>query len=362
MPSYRVLCIVLSISIVPLMVYAYYTVTLTPLLLDSTLRNNARQNIRVFTSSLRDADLSRDAPNNCTQMSGQLLPLKKVRCYFCYYGETLLSVIGEVCNSSQQVTNSIRSILYKMPADTLLVIYERSSPAGFNVVKDTTKSRHVLVATVSRAYQVTGTKHSQLIYCRKYAQSFGCSLDELNIMPTSFLGDNTTDCYNFLSHAATKHNSVWLTKPYNGVCGKGIEIYEDLPQLFKKINFCKDVKKSRFVIQEYLPNLLLLNERKFDIRAFILIARTSPYFLYYHPGYLRVAVNKLGEAGGREVHLTNTHIQEKIEGFTPEDHYWTFERFQQYISNTSSGNDQFVKTTLEPIIKKMGLFLLQAGK
>ena len=155
-------------------------------------------------------------------------------------------------------------------------------------------------------------------------------------------------------------------KPYGGVCGNGIEFFQDTPSVMKRLNHKCGAKvnwrENQYVIQEYLPNLLLLNGRKFDIRAFILIARTSPYFLYYHPGYLRVAVAKLTKAAGKEAQLTNTHVQGSIEGFSPEEHFWTFPKLQKYISNTSSGNDDFVEAKLEPFIKQTGLFWLQAGQ
>ena len=242
------------------------------------------------------------------------------------------------------------------------IVHDSSTAFEIDFFKNITRSKHVLISSIPKAHVVTGTKRSQLVYSRKLVEFFGCTLDQLKIFPKSFLASVVKDCSDFHYYILKQPNSSWIVKPYGGIVGKGIKIYQHVPALLERFKECgRKLYSNDYVIQEYLPNLLLLNGRKFDIRAFILIARTSPYFLYYHPGYLRVAVNKLSEAGGREVHLTNTHIQEKIEGFTPEDHYWTFERFQQYISNTSSGNDQFVKTTLEPIIKKMGLFLLQAG-
>ena len=34
---------------------------------------------------------------------------------------------------------------------------------------------------------------------------------------------------------------------------------------------------------------LLVNRRKFDFRAFLLIGRTAPTVALYHPGFLRIA-------------------------------------------------------------------------
>ena len=89
-----------------------------------------------------------------------------------------------------------------MSADLLLIIYEHSFSTGFHAFKNITKSQNVLIAAISRAHEVTGTKRSQFVYSRKDAKSFGCSLDLLNIMPTSFLSSDSEDCYDFVIYAA----------------------------------------------------------------------------------------------------------------------------------------------------------------
>ena len=142
-----------------------------------------------------------------------------------------------------------------------------------------------------------------------------------------------------------------------------LSFFQDTSSMVTRLNHKCGVKsnwrENQYIIQEYPSNLLLLNGRKSDIRAFVLITRTDPYFLYCHPGYLRVAIAKHAKATGREAQLTNTHIQGSIDGFTPEEHFWSFDRLQ---SNKSFGNDDFVQAKLEPFIKTTGLFWLQAGQ
>ena len=229
-----------------------------------------------------------------------------------------------------------------------------------------TGSKRQLVASISKSYRIFGTKMAQLIYGRRLVSSFGCTLDQLNLIPKSFLASEESDCFDFFLYAAKRLKTKWVLKPYGGVCGNGIEFFQDTSSMVTRLNHKCGVKsnwrENQYIIQEYLPNLLLLNGRKFDIRAFVLIARTDPYFLYYHPGYLRVAMAKHTKAAGREAQLTNTHVQGSIDGFTPEEHFWSFDRLQQYISNKSFGNDGFVQAKLEPFIKKTGLFWLQAGQ
>lgn len=305
---------------------------------------------------------------NCTFIPTQIT---KARHYFYLFGRSRVKVIMEVCAAKgwkwEFLPNNtmIPHLMESTYTDSLYIIQDRSHIFSHSFIKDLTGSRHILVSSISEAHKVTGSKNSQLIYSRKLAKSFGCTLDDLKFIPKSFLSSEIEECSEFVAYATRKPGSMWLLKPYKGICGNGIKIYPNVSSLLRIINStCGNQSNWRhqYVIQEYLPNLLLLNGRKFDIRAYILIARTNPYFVFYHPGFLRIAVTKFSKTGGKDAHLTNIHIQENTKGYSPEEHSWTYDKFQQHLNNISYNNDYFVQKRLEPIIKQTAMFLLQAGK
>jgi hypothetical protein len=45
------------------------------------------------------------------------------------------------------------------------------------------------------------------------------------------------------------------------------------------------------VVQRYIENPCLIRGRKFDIRSFMVIICSKPYFVYAHPGYARISLN-----------------------------------------------------------------------
>lgn len=83
------------------------------------------------------------------------------------------------------------------------------------------------------------------------------------------------------------------------------------------------VKELRdVVVQKYIDAPCLVEGRKFDIRAFMVVISARPYFVYSHPGYARISLmpytvenfaEKTNEA--RMTHLTNLAIQKKHPNF-----------------------------------------------
>ena len=288
--------------------------------------------------------------------------------YIVFYGKPIMHILWSIVSSRGWKLKHIP----KDSSDGLKQLQELISPEHFlivlttslinrGVIRDLANSTNALVGTVGNAFSVTGSKRAQLTSFTNYFQSFGCSLEDTDIMPRSFILDNPTECIQFFRYSNMHPQSWWILKPSGGQGGDGITIHSNLTYFYWHYATC--MTQPDAIVQEYITSPLLVKNRKFDIRAYILLARTAPYYLaFYHEGYLRVSMKEFDIHGSRDVHLTNSHVQVSVEGFSKSDHFWSFQDLQDYLDEhrPKDGRD-FVLTTLAPFIQKTGVFIVHAG-
>ena len=290
--------------------------------------------------------------------------------HLIFYGKPIMQVVRSIC-----IQRKWKMKLILNDSETGLAQLEKTlSPHIFTIavvpsrslrhplIQKLANSTNALVSAVRYTYKITGAKKAQLKAFRTFFDSYGCSLEEMAVLPRSFLLDDPVDCVQFFKYANSRSSSWWVLKTSQGYGGNGITIYPNLTSVYKDFGACQN--KEEFVMQEYLSDLLLIEGRKFDVRALVLIAGTDPYLLFHHNGYLRISVKKFDLKNGADkaVHLTNSHVQVFSDGFQPEKHYWSYPQFQGYLDKNYPENEGFVANRLVPFIKNISAMILNMGE
>ena len=289
-----------------------------------------------------------------------------------FYGKPIMQVVKRLCiqrhwkmmlilnESNPTSQKELQKLVSSSPQDMFTIVYTSSRLYHLSIIQELANSTNALVSSIRYAFKTSGPKKEQLKSFREHFISHGCTLEEVGIMPRSFLLDSSQDCVQFFKYANSNPAKWWVLKMSQGYGGEGITIHQNMSLLYKKFGTCKG--SEEYIVQEYLSDLLLVEGRKFDVRGLILIAGTNPYFLFYHESYLRVSVSNFSFNGNRNVHITNSHLQVLSKDFDPEKHFWSFARFQEFLDAHHPDNQNFVENKLIPFIKKTALFLLQSSK
>ncbi|KAM4703205.1 inactive polyglycylase TTLL10 [Rhinophrynus dorsalis] len=140
-----------------------------------------------------------------------------------------------------------------------------------------------------------------------------------------------------------EEGQVWICKPTGLNQGRGIYLLKSQEQvdalqcqlqaLSERKPSCRSPQAR--IVQRYIPNPLLLDGKKFDVRSYLLIASTVPYFVFFSHGYVRLTCNHYDpKSDDLTGHLTNQYMQKKNPLYSElkEETVWGMERFNIYVN------------------------------
>ena len=123
--------------------------------------------------------------------------------------------------------------------------------------------------------------------------------------------NKVSDCKNFFDQHQDKGRMIVFKSCKNGEGskGQGISVTDDLSEYREQWSKC-EANAFNYVAQHYIEHPLLIKNKKFDMRVYILVANTQPYIVFFNPGYIRrsLAEYKPSSTEKNDV-LTNYHVQ-----------------------------------------------------
>ncbi len=111
------------------------------------------------------------------------------------------------------------------------------------------------------------------------------------------------DDYHELQQCAARNpDKKWILKPKNSSRGRGIEVVQDIANI---------PLDNKWMVQEYIDNPHVMNERKYVLRLYVLVTSVEPLRVYLHrEGFAKLASEpyNIEDPDNPFAHLTNPDI------------------------------------------------------
>ena len=176
-----------------------------------------------------------------------------------------------------------------------------------------------------------------------------------------------------VSSSAKPLQNIWVVKPAAKSRGRGIATFNDLTTLLKYVDAVNSVAPA-WIVQKYIERPLIIAERKFDIRQWVLVTSWNPLKIYfYRQFYCRFGVEKYNlnysDLGNPYVHLVNYSIGKTSENYDTSvkaengeditNYMWSYEQFRDYVS--WKFHDDLVVKKIQPSMKDIVVWSLKAA-
>ena len=184
--------------------------------------------------------------------------------------------------------------------------------------------------------------------------------EDYNYIPETYLyPDQKEEIYKKFKNYHYDPNNVWLLKPARGLMALGIQLVDNYDTI-------KNYKRHKYLVSRYVKNPLLINNKKFDMRAYILVTGMNPLRIYfYRDGYIKIAVkdftfnHKFIKDGC--VHITTSDTnQECYDGkeykydtdiYDAKSHFWSYMHFERYCAKRGINYTEIMEQMKDIFIK-----------
>jgi tubulin monoglycylase TTLL3/8 len=132
---------------------------------------------------------------------------------------------------------------------------------------------------------------------------------------------------------------IWIVKPGRKSRGREIMLFNNLEDIK---NYTQN--PQQWVIQKYIENPMLINNKKFDIRQWVLVSNCEPLTIWvYKYSYLRFTVENYDSSDltNQFIHLTNNSISKHSQKFSKSEIagcMWHISQFIEYLTEKYNKN------------------------
>jgi tubulin polyglutamylase TTLL4 len=144
----------------------------------------------------------------------------------------------------------------------------------------------------------------------------------------------------------------WIVKPVNSSRGRGIHLLTDLNEI-NSLAAKSQNKNCEYLISKYLDNPHLINNKKYDLRIYVLITSFTPLKIYiFEEGLVRFASENytIESKENIYVHLTNYAINKKNKNYEKNDiddtndlfnncSKWSLSQYRKYFKEKNLENE-----------------------
>jgi len=207
--------------------------------------------------------------------------------------------------------------------------------------------------------------------------------------PTTYVLTNKEQCLQFFNiidseeykHLKKVHNIVYISKIVGMHAGSGVTPMDEkeeqnIRNIYENGKRC-GIEDRRMLVQGFVRNPMLINNKKSDFRLYMLVASVNPFIVFYHDGYFRVSFTDYdAHSTAKSSLVTNSAISPELHeaketgmynGKTYEElkdeQSWLFDKLQAYLLETGQITDtNWVDNYLRPECKKALVHLIRASQ
>ena len=180
--------------------------------------------------------------------------------------------------------------------------------------------------------------------------------EEFNFMPeTYYYPDDKYIIKKKFGNYSLNLDDLWFVKPAHKWGGRGISILKTLRQ----------IKQDKYLINKYITNLDLINQKKYDLRLYVLVTGLKPLRIYLNKeGLIRIASKPFSlnnkTITDKYVHLTNTGINSGSKDFiipnntnNENANTWNLQTYENYLNKINVDYNKLKVKIKDIIIKSM---------